>query len=136
MSDVAASKESRRFGPVRLTDFVRYAGAGGDFNPLHHDDAYARAHGHPGPFAQGLLTAGYLSSFLEDWVGYDAVERLSVRFVEPVWPGEELVCKGEMADRGDTSVSTQADLVVENAAGRVKVRGTARIREGRSTHDK
>lgn len=127
---------SRRFGPVRLTDLVRYAGAGGDFNPLHHDDEYARQQGHSGVFAQGLLTAGYLSSFLEEWVGLAAVERFTVRFVEPVWPGEELLCTGRLSPAREPGAPAEAILTVENDSGRVKVRGTARIREGRRTDER
>lgn len=47
-----------KFGPITRTDIVRYAGAGGDFNPVHHDDVYARSLRLPGVFAMGLLGAG------------------------------------------------------------------------------
>ena len=48
------------FGPVSRTDLVRYSGASGDFNPLHHDEGFARAAGLPGVMAHGMFSAGLL----------------------------------------------------------------------------
>jgi acyl dehydratase len=48
------------FGPVSQTDIVRFAGAGGDFNPLHHDREFAGAAGFERPIAMGQFTAGLL----------------------------------------------------------------------------
>ena len=45
--------------PLTITDFVRYQGASGDFNAIHHDTAFAQASGYPGPFAVGMLTGGH-----------------------------------------------------------------------------
>jgi acyl dehydratase len=50
----------RTFGPVSQTDIVRFAGAGGDFNPLHHDREFAGAAGFERPIAMGQFTAGLL----------------------------------------------------------------------------
>ena len=58
-----------RIGPLTRTDVVRYAGAGGDFNPIHHDEPMAVAAGMPGTFAMGLLHAGMLGIQLARWVG-------------------------------------------------------------------
>ena len=62
-----------RYGPLTLTDLVRYAGASGDFNRLHHDDAYARAAGLPWVMAHGMLSAGLLASFVTRWFGPGSV---------------------------------------------------------------
>src|SRR5206468_8125827 len=77
-------------GPVTRTDLVRYAGASGDFNPLHHDDEYARASGLPGLMAHGMFSAGLLASFVTRWFGPGSVRRFKVRFKEPVFPGDRL----------------------------------------------
>src|SRR5258708_40062387 len=58
-----------RFGPVTRTDLVRYAGASGDFNPLHHDEGFAREAGLPMVMAHGMLSAGPPASFLPPWFG-------------------------------------------------------------------
>ncbi len=80
----------REVGPITRTDIVKFAGAGGDFNPVHHDEEFARRAGHPSVFAMGMLTAGLLGDFVADWLGLAQVARFNVRFVRPVWPGDVL----------------------------------------------
>jgi acyl dehydratase len=85
------------FGPLTRADIVRYAGASGDFNPIHIDDDYARAAGAPGVFAMGMLPAGYLAHALCDWFGGPQnLRRYKVRFVARVWLGDEIVCRGRV----------------------------------------
>jgi acyl dehydratase len=72
---------------VRLTrtDLVRYAGASGDFNPIHHSDFFAAQVGLPGVVAHGLLTMGAALRVVTDWVGDPArVRSYAVRFTRPV----------------------------------------------------
>ena len=83
-------------GPVTRTDLVRYAGASGDFNPLHHDDEYARASGLPGVMAHGMFSAGLLASFVTHWFGPGSVRRFKVRFRERVFPGDVLSAEGRV----------------------------------------
>jgi acyl dehydratase len=83
-------------GPVTVTDLVRYAGASGDFNPLHHDDGYARASGLPGVMAHGMFSAGLLASFVTRWFGAGSVRRFKVRFRERVFPGDVLSAEGRV----------------------------------------
>lgn len=87
---------ARRVGPLTRTDFVRYAGAGGDFNPIHHDETFARAAGYPSVFGHGLLTAGVLGGYAAAWLGRRNLRGLSVRYVDQVWPGDVLVLGGEV----------------------------------------
>ena len=74
--------------------FVRYAGASGDFNPIHWSEDFAKSAGYPGVFAQGMFTAGVLATFLTGWVGEDKIRRFRTRFVGQVWPDEQIVCSG------------------------------------------
>ena len=92
--------EPTTFGPITRTDIVRYAGASGDFNPIHHDDDYAAAAGFPGVFSVGMLQAGLLATFATDWLGTENIRRFTVRFKEMVWPGDTCTCSGQV-----TSVS-------------------------------
>ncbi len=94
----------RRVGPISRTDIVRYAGAGGDFNPIHHDETFAQDAGFPSVFAHGLLTAGILSTYTSQWLGLTALRKYAVRYVAQVWPGDTLLLSGEV-----TSVETTAD---------------------------
>ena len=57
------------FGPVALSDLVRYAGASGEFNRLHYDAEFAQSGGMPGVIAHGMLSAGLLASFISSWFG-------------------------------------------------------------------
>lgn len=83
-------------GPISRTDIVRYQGASGDMNPLHHDDAYAAAAGYPTVISVGMLQAGFLASFASDWLGAENVRRFRVRFKSEVFPGDVLVCSGSV----------------------------------------
>ena len=102
------------FGPLGRGDVVRYAGASGDFNPIHIDDDYARASGAPSAFAMGMLPAGYLAHALCDWFGGpQRLRRYKVRFVTRVWIGDELVCGGRVDE-------VEGDLV------RIRIEATRR----------
>jgi acyl dehydratase len=81
-------------GPVTVTDFVRYAGASGDFNPLHHDDAFAREAGFPGLFAMGMFSAGLIGAWLSRQSDPRRLRRLRVRFEQQVWPQDVLTIHG------------------------------------------
>src|SRR5258708_39738653 len=85
-----------RFGPVTRTDLVRYAGASGDFNPLHHDEGFAREAGLPMVMAHGMLSAGLLASFVTRWVGAGSGRRYKVRFRDRGWPGGGLEARGSV----------------------------------------
>ncbi|MEV7011482.1 MaoC/PaaZ C-terminal domain-containing protein [Streptosporangium sp. NPDC051022] len=93
---------AHRVGPLTRTDFVRYAGAGGDFNPIHHDETFARAAGYPSVFGHGLLTAGVLGGYAAAWLGRRNLRRFTVRYVDQVWPGDTLVLTGEVLRSGGT----------------------------------
>lgn len=85
-------------GPLDRRDFVRYAGASGDFNPVHYDEPYARASGHPAVFGQGMFTAGVAAHAVADWLGVGAVRSFDVRFRAQVWPGDTLTTTVEATD--------------------------------------
>lgn len=88
----------RTLGPLGRADIARFAGAGGDFNPLHLDDAVARSAGFPAVIAMGQLQAGVVAGLLSDWVGVERVRRFEVRFASPFGLGELLEATGEVTD--------------------------------------
>lgn len=64
---------------------VRYAGASGDFNPIHYRDDVAQAAGLDGVLAHGMLTMGAATAVISDWVGSDGfVVDVQARFTRPV----------------------------------------------------
>jgi peroxisomal enoyl-CoA hydratase 2 len=118
---------------ISRTHFVRYAGASGDFNPMHHDDTIATSLGNPSVFGHGMLTAGLMARVIKDWFGPEALRRFHVRFSKQVWPGETLVCKGTITalrDEGAEGVA-DLDLLVENQDGEPKLTGSATAAVGK-----
>jgi acyl dehydratase len=92
---------NRTTPPITRTQIVRFAGAAGDFNPMHHDEPFALAAGQPSVFAMGQLQAAILGEAVADWFGADALLGYGVRFRDKVWPGDELVLKGEILREHD-----------------------------------
>jgi acyl dehydratase len=113
----------RTFGPITRTDIVRYAGASGDFNPIHHDETFATGAGFPTVFSIGMYQAALLATFATDWLGADAVRRFTVRFLEQVWPGDELTCTGVVTAVTDARV--EVDLACTRQTGGVAIAGSA-----------
>lgn len=84
---------------IQRTHIVKYAGASGDFNPLHHDDGIAKnLAGYPSVFAHGMLSMGLTGRMLTDWLGAASLQKYGVRFTKQVWPGDTLTAKGEVTD--------------------------------------
>src|SRR4026208_1833301 len=95
--DVKEGDELPSFTVANLTrtDFVKYAGASGDFNPIHHDQTFAEASGNPTVFAMGMLNAGILSRVITRFAGRPNVRRYKVRFQTRAWPGDGGICRGQ-----------------------------------------
>lgn len=124
---VGSKCPAREFGPLTRTDIVRYAGASGDFNPLHHDDEVAKAAGFPSVFSIGMFQAALLGTFATDWLGADNVRRFAVRFKDQVWPGDVLTCSGVVTEIRESPEGTLAeiDLTCVRQTGGVVVYGSA-----------
>lgn len=131
VEDVTAGDEA----PVRShvltrTDLVTYAGASGDFNPMHHDEVLATAAGQPSVFGHGMFSMGLLGSALTDYVGVGNVQRFQVRFAKQTWPAETLetriVVTGTRHEDGQHLADLDVRLV--NADGEEKVVGQATAR--------
>jgi acyl dehydratase len=113
------------------TQIVQYAGASGDYNPLHTDEPFARdVAGYPGVFAHGMLTMGMTGRLLTDWVGDGRLLEYGVRFTAQVWPGDTLTATAtirEVTSRYGDPVAL-IDIVTVNQAGTAVVTGTAAAR--------
>ena len=82
---------------VTAEEVKAYADAGGDRNPLHQDDAVARAAGFPGIIAHGMFTMGHLAACISRWAGGpERIGRLTAQFRAPVYMGEEIVAGGRV----------------------------------------
>ncbi|MCZ2406290.1 MAG: dehydratase [Burkholderiales bacterium] len=115
-------------GPVTRHTLGLYAGASGDYNPLHIDQDYARREaGMADVFAHGMLSAAWLARVLTRWADPTALRQLSVRFVAITHVGDEVHCRATVAGKyldGDTPC-VRLDLQVHNQAGAPRLTGTA-----------
>jgi acyl dehydratase len=109
------------------TDLVKYAGASGDFNPMHHDEILAKAAGQPSVFGHGMFSMGLLGSALTDYVGVGNVQRYQARFARQTWPDEVLSTRIVVAGKReeDGKKLLDLDVTLSNAEGETKVVGVA-----------
>lgn len=113
------------------TQIVQYAGASGDYNPLHTDDAYTmKIAGYPSVFAHGMLTMGMTGKMLTNYVGDGRLVKYGVRFTSQVWPGDTLVAKATVENVREEDGQHFVDLTVSttNQDGTVVVSGSATAR--------
>jgi peroxisomal enoyl-CoA hydratase 2 len=110
---------------LERADFVRYAGASGDFNPIHFDYPYAQEAGNPDVFGQGMLIAGFVANMAAEWFGLSNVTRFRTRFQARMFPGDTVRVTGEVSSvsRGDAGTRVQADLLAENQDGKSLLSG-------------
>jgi acyl dehydratase len=120
-------REPREYGPLTRTDFVRYQGASGDMNPIHHDEEFAKSAGFPTVFSVGMLQAGILASYVTDWLGAENVREFDVQFREQVWPGDTLTCRASVTSRYEENDERRVDLdlAVTRQTGGTAIKGTA-----------
>jgi acyl dehydratase len=109
------------------TQIVQYAGASGDFSPLHTDDPAARAAGYPSIMGHGMLTMAASAKVLTDWYGSDALRTLSCRFIAPVWPGDQLTASAtvEAVETVGGVTLVRVALSTVNRDGQVVLTGAA-----------
>ena len=101
---------------VTREDVKAYADAGGDQNPLHQDDAFARRVGFPGILAHGMFTMGHLAACLVAWAGDPAaILGMTASFRAPVFMGEEMVAGGRVraVDPASGLVTVETWVTVE-----------------------
>jgi acyl dehydratase len=110
------------------TDFVKYAGASGDFNPIHHDQTFAEASGNPTVFAMGMFNAGILSRIVSDYVGVKNVRQYKVRFATRMWPGDSITCKGKVTKKTEENGQKliEGEITALNQKGEVAIQGSFR----------
>ena len=116
--------------PITQSRLVRYAGASGDFNPIHTVPEYAREAGLDGTIAHGMLIMGMLGQMVSGWVGVKQVAKYGVSFKGMTRPGDKLTATGEVTKKYESDGVKLADLSVRIAdeQGEVKVEGKVTLR--------
>ncbi len=112
--------------PVTHLQLVRYAGASGDFNPLHTDPKIGEMIGTGGIIAHGMLIMGFVGQMLSDYVGPVALRKFGVRFKGMTHLGDVITCTGTITEKYETDreacIAGKVQAVDQN--GEVKVSGT------------
>ncbi len=112
---------------LKRTQIVQYAGASGDYNPLHTDAIYAtKIAGYPSVFAHGMLTMGLTGQAIAGLVGAENLLRFGVRFTAQVWPGDTLTVRCAVVRVGDGDAEFSVSTV--NGDGTEVVSGYAHAR--------
>ena len=113
------------------TQLVQYAGASGDYNPVHTDEKFVREiAGYPTVFAHGMLTMGMTGALVTNYVGDGTLTKYGVRFVNQVWPGDTLTGTAEVTaiHTGDGKHLVDLELTTVNQDGTPVLTGTATAR--------
>ena len=117
--------------PMTRVQIAKYAGASGDFNPLHVDEMYATQQAKmKSVIAHGMVSMGFLGHLLTAWLGSpDGVRRLDVQFRSSVYPGDVITLSGEVvAKRQEGGKSlVDCDIRATNQDGIVVTSGTAQL---------
>ena len=116
---------------LKRTQIVQYAGASGDYNPVHTDEKFVtEVAGYPTVFAHGMLTMGMTGGLLTNYVGDGRLTKYGVRFVNQVWPGDTLTGTVEVAEIREDGGQKLADLtiVTVNQDGATVLTGTPTAR--------
>tara|TARA_A100001037_G_C15068553_1_gene598281 strand:- start:34 stop:441 length:408 start_codon:yes stop_codon:yes gene_type:complete len=109
------------------TQIVQYAGASGDYNPLHTDEIFTtKVAGYPTVFAHGMLTMGMTGRMVTNYVGDGRLTKYGVRFTSQVWPGDTLSSTATVEDLSDGIV--RLNLQTTNQEGTVVLSGYAEAR--------
>ena len=109
------------------TQIVMYAGASGDYNPVHTDEKFTKEMaGYPSVFAHGMLTMGMTGRMLTNYVGDGRLTKYGVRFTSQVWPGDTLNSTATVVDVTDGIVNLSVETT--NQDGAVVLSGSAAAR--------
>jgi len=128
---VGETHEEIVFENLSRTQLVMYAGASGDYNPVHTDEVFAtKVAGYPTVFAHGMLSMGATARMLTNWVGDGRLTKYGVRFVSQVWPGDTLTARATVKairEEGGQKL-VDLDVVTLNQDGKEVVSGYASAR--------
>lgn len=115
---------------VTKVQLVKYAGASGDYNPLHTDDEFAQKIGMPGVIAHGMLVMGFLGEYVNQLAGASAeIANFRMRFGAITRPGDQITCSAVIRKVHEEDGKRFADLELraEKAPGKAVGTGQASL---------
>ncbi len=116
-------------GPIQQIQLTRYAGASGDFNPIHQDHEFAKAAGMGDVFGHGMLTMGFVAQSVTDWAGAGTLRRIGVRFGGLVRLKDTITCRGRVLSKEskDGAHTVELEVWAENQKGEKVLTGKATV---------
>ena len=129
---VGDSHQEQVVNNLTRTQIVQYAGASGDYNPIHSDEVYTtKVAGYPSVFAHGMLSMGMTGIMLTNYVGDGRLTKFGVRFTRQVWPGDTLTAKATVdavrEEDGEHFVDLKVSTVNQDGVEVVSGYATARV---------
>ncbi|AZV42800.1 MaoC/PaaZ C-terminal domain-containing protein [Peribacillus asahii] len=112
---------------ITHSQLVRYAGASGDFNPIHTVVPFAESAGLGGVIAHGMLIMGFVGQAIGQWFSTKDLVKFSTRFRAMTRPGEKITVQGHVVDETAERWICQAEAV--NDVGEVKVKAFFEIKK-------
>ena len=115
--------------PISTRQLVQYAGASGDYNPLHTDEVYTtKIAGYPSVFAHGMLSMGFFGELVARWAGAANIVRISTRFKAVTLPGDVVTVEGVVTEVDAGAHTASIALTAKTQKGVVTLEGTATVR--------
>jgi len=114
---------------VTKADFASFLAHSHDTNPLHNDDEFAQAQGYPSRVAYGMLTASYFSTLAGVYLPglYALIHTVDIKFMKPVYEGDELTITGEIVDKNETFSFIELKANIKNQHGTVVCKAQMQI---------
>ena len=122
--------------PITRTQLVRYAGASGDFNPLHHDETFTKMIGMNRVIAHGMLIMGIAGEAITAWIENKNLRKFNVRFLSMTEPADlndmentknraTITVSGKVVEKFEESGEKRirCDIIAQNALGSTKLAG-------------
>ena len=129
--DIAVGSEITPLAKQPTTrQLVMWAGASGDYYPIHYDKDFAQSKGLPGVIVHGQLVGCFLGQLMTDWMGEQgSLRKLTCSYKSVNFPGEALICKGKVSKKyvEDGEHYIECNLWVENTKGEKTVSGKALV---------
>lgn len=126
---------SMEYGPLMRAEFVDYASAGGDTNPIHTDEFAGLRAGNKGVIAHGLYSHAFLGKMLVDWVGAENVRSYGGRMIGMARPGDMLLLAGTVMKKYEKDGEKLVDLEIKSTTKTYYVRGMAKADPSMSDAD-
>ena len=125
--NVGDTHTERLVEDLKRTQIVMYAGASGDYNPVHTDEVFTKeVAGYPSVFAHGMLTMGMTGKMVTNYVGDGRLTEYGVRFTSQVFPGDTLDATATVV--GVTNGIVDLDISTVNQKGVEVLKGSAKAR--------